>query len=313
MRTIMRAMAVCAIGVSLIGCTFLKVNVVQEVQPFVEQVVGGEGKDKVLVVDISGIIRGGERGSGLSGRTKPSLVANVQEALERARADKAVRALVLRINSPGGGVTASDTLFHEIRAFRESSGIPVVAHIMDMGTSGAYYAALAADAITAQPTSVNGSIGVIMYRVDATGLMEKVGIRTAEIVSGERKGMGSPFRPMTDDERRMFQGFIDSLHRRFTLHVAESRKLPEATVRALADGRVFTSADAQAAGLIDAVGYLEGAIDLAKSKAGIKNATIVMYRRPGEYRSSIYSMQFFNLDLGELADPGARFLYLWWP
>ena len=295
------------------GCTFLKVSILDEVQPFTEKTVAGEGRDKVLVLDITGIIMGGERGSPLSDRKKPGLLANVREALDRARQDADVKALVLRINSPGGGVTASDTLYHELISYKEAVGIPVVAHIMDMGTSGAYYAALAADVITAQPTSVNGSIGVILYRVDATGLMDKVGIRTTEIVSGERKGFGSPFRHLTDDERRIFQGFIDSLHERFASLVAESRKLPLQVVGGLADGRIFTSAEAKASGLIDDIGYLEDAIGLAKSKAGLTKARVVMYHRPGEYRSGIYSMQLINVDVGELAEPGARFLYLWWP
>jgi protease-4 len=289
------------------------VNIVDEVQPLEEKTVAGEGKDKVLVLDITGIIFGGERGSPLSARKRPGLLAQVREALDRARKDRDVKAVLLRINSPGGGVTASDMLYQEIRRYRTETGVTVVAHIMDMGTSGAYYAALAADAITAQPTSVNGSIGVILYRVDATGLLEKVGIRTAEIVSGERKGLGSPFRRLSDDERKIFQGFIDSLYQRFTGLVAESRNLSSEEVRNVADGRIFTSVEAKAAGLIDGIGYLDDAIELAKQKAGLKQAKVVMYYRPGEYRSNIYSMPLIHIDLGEIAEPGAAFQYLWWP
>jgi protease-4 len=295
------------------GCTFLKVNIGEEVQPLTEQTIAGRGADKVLVMDLSGIIMGGESGSLLVDRKKPGLLARVREALEKARRDRRVKAVVLRVNSPGGGVTASDTLYHELKKFRQETGVPLVAHIMDVGASGAYYASLAADAITAQPTSVTGSIGVIMYRLDATALMQKVGIQTTEIVSGDRKGYGSPLRPLSDDERKLFQGVIDSLHERFTELVGRERKLsPEAVAKA-SDGRIFTSREARDAGLIDGIGYLDDAVALAKQKAGLSEASVVMYLRPGEYRSNLYSLSLINVDLGEFTEPGAKFLYLWWP
>jgi protease-4 len=295
------------------GCTFLKVNIGDEVEPLTEKAIAGKGRDKILVLDISGIIIGGETGSPLSDRKKPGLIARVREALDRASQDAHVKAVVLRVNSPGGGVTASDILYHELKTFKQKTGVTLVAHIMDVGASGAYYAALAADAITAQPTSVTGSIGVIMYRVDATGLMQKVGIQTVEIASADKKGIGSPFRPLSDDERRIFQGFIDSLYGRFTGLIAEERRMTPDAVKKMADGRIFTSREAQEGGLIDGVGYLEDAIELAKKKAGLSEAKVVTYFRPGEYRTNIYSMNLINIDLGDLADPGAKFLYLWWP
>ncbi len=312
----MKKIAIVGLLLALItvsGCTLFKVNVLQEVQPLAEKTIGGRGKGKVLVLDISGVIMGGATSPGLSAHKKPGLVPRVREALDKARRDRDVKAVVLRINSPGGGVTASDTLYHELMRFKHDTGDMVIAHIMDVGASGAYYAALAADAITAQPTSVTGSIGVIMYRVDITELMQKAGIRAAEIASGARKGEGSPFRPITDDERRLFQSIIDSLYARFTGLVAEQRRLTPDAVRKLADGRIFTSREAKDAGLIDGIGYLEDAITLAKHKAHLAEATEVMYYYPGEYRSNLYSLSLVNLDLGEFAASGARFLYLWWP
>lgn len=295
------------------GCTFLKVNLGGEVQPLEEKAIAGRGKDKVLVLDISGVIMSGERGTPLTERKKPALIARVREALDRARQDKRVKAVVLRINSPGGGVTASDMLYHELKKFKQETGAAIVAHIMDVGTSGAYYAALAADAITAQPTSITGSIGVILYRVDATGLMQKVGLQTVEIVSADKKGMGSPFRTLTVDERKIFQGFIDSLYDRFAGLVVQERNLKPEDVKKLADGRIYTSTEAQANGLIDRIGYLDDAVELAKARARLAEATVVTYSRPGEYRANIYSMNLINVDLGDLQEPGASFLYLWWP
>jgi len=313
----MKNIILCGIIITLFagtgGCTFLKVNIGGDIEPLTEKVVSGEGREKVLLLDVSGVIASGEPGPSFSERKKPGLIARVREALDRARRDKAVKAVVLRINSPGGGVTASDVLYHELKKFKQETGVKIVAHIMDVGASGAYYAALAADAITAQPTSVTGSIGVIMYRVDVTGLMQKVGVQTVEIASAEKKGIGSPFKPLSADERKIFQDIIDSLYGRFTGLVAEERKMTPDAVKKMADGRIFTSAEAKAGGLIDSIGYLEDAIELAKKQANLSQAEVVTYFRPGEYKANIYSLSLINLDFGDLADPGAKFLYLWWP
>ncbi len=294
------------------GCTFLKVSVTEEVQPLTERVIAGSGREKILLLDLSGFISGQSGGSLLSGK-KPGLLARVREELDRARQDRRVKAVVLRINSPGGGVTASDTLYHELKKFKRDTGAKVIAHIMDIGTSGAYYAALAADRITAQPTSVTGSIGVIMFRLDATGLMQKIGLQSIEISSGEHKGMGSPFRPVAPEERVIFQNMIDTLNGRFVGLVAEDRKLPLDEVKKLADGRIYTSQEALTAGLIDGVGYLDDALDQARKLANLERASVVTYFRPGEYHANLYSLNLINIDLSALADPGANFMYLWWP
>jgi protease-4 len=297
----------------LSGCTLVKINLQEEIQPFQEQFISGAGKDKILIVDLSGIIASGRNVPGVGGKEKPGMIATLREELDRARMDATVKAVVLRIDSPGGGVTASDTLYHEIKKYKRDTGAAVVAHFMDMGTSGAYYAALAADKITAQPTSVTGSIGVIMLRIDATGLMQKIGIQTEQIASGDMKGMGSPFRPMTPGEKKVFQGMIDSIYGRFVDIVATERKLPVDKVKQLADGRIYTSQEARASGLIDNIGYLEDAIEVAKKQANLTQARVVTYSRPGEYRPTIYSMNLINIDMGDVVEPGTKFMYLWMP
>jgi len=299
----------CAIA----GCTFLKVSVTEEVQPLTERVISGEGKNKIVLLDLSGFLSDQDSGSWLGYKKQPGLLARIREELDRARGDRAVKAVVLRINSPGGGVTASDVLYHELKEFKRETGAKVVAHIMDIGTSGAYYASLAADRIMAQPTSVTGSIGVIMFRLDATGLMQKIGLQSIEISSGDRKGMGSPFRALTAEEKTIFQNMIDTLDGRFVSIIAEERKMPIDTVKKLADGRIYTSDEALTSGLIDGIGYLDDAVDVAKNLAHIERASVVAYFRPGEYRSNVYSLNFINVDLNELADPGTHFMYIWWP
>jgi len=298
---------------TLSGCTMLRVSLTEEMQPLTERVISGEGKDKILLLDISGFITSEDSSSIFTSKKQPGILALVREQLDMARSDKNIKALVLRINSPGGGVTASDILYHEIKKFKLDTRIKVLAHIMDMGTSGAYYTALAADRITAQPTSVTGSIGVIMLRLDATGLMQKIGVQAFEISSGEQKGMGSPFHQFTSEERNIFQTMVNSLQGRFVNAVAMERKLTIDTVKKLADGRIYTSQEAQAAGLIDGISYLDEAIEEAKVLVNLKRASVVTYFRPGEYRANFYSINLINIEAGGITQPGVTFMYLWWP
>ncbi|HAK59296.1 MAG TPA: signal peptide peptidase SppA [Nitrospiraceae bacterium] len=295
------------------GCVFMNVSLTDEIRPLEEKVLSGEGKNKIVLVDISGVLSSRDSSRGiLGGKKRINVMVKLREELDKARKDGNVKAIVLRINSPGGTVTASDTLYHEIKQFKADTGISVIAHVMDIGTSGAYYAALAADTITAQPTAVTGSIGVVLFRIDATGLLEKVGVQAEQIASGKRKGMGSPFRRLSKDERNLFQGMIDSLHGRFVSTVAEERRMPLAKVRRLSDGRIFTSQEAKTAGLIDGIGYLDDALEQARKLAKVDHATVVAYSRPGEYRPNMYSLSLFTVDMGEIVDPGMNFMYIWW-
>lgn len=313
MSSIFAAICVLLLFSSICGCTLLNLSLGDATQPLAERVISGEGSDKVLLLDISGVITSEEQSSLLSAKKKPGTVALLREQLDRARADKNIKAVVLRINSPGGGVTASDTLYHELSTFKQETGIPLLAHFLDVGASGAYYAALAADQITAQPTSITGSIGVMMLRVEATGLMQKIGLQASEITSGEKKSMGSPFHTLSPEERSIFQSMVNSLHARFANIVVERRKLPLATVSKLADGRIYTSQEALAAGLIDQVLYLDETLAQAKKLAKLDRASIVTYFRPGDYRANLYSMSLVNIDTDGMLQPGVSFLYLWWP
>ena len=313
MKKMISRLSVLLTLLAIAGCTFLKISMTEQVQPLTEQVIGGEGRDKILMINVEGFIAS-EDGESLLGISKqPGLIARIREELDRARSDHRVKAVVLRINSPGGGVTASDVLYHELKQFKQETGIKIVAHIMDVGTSGAYYASLAADRITAQPTSVTGSIGVIMFHLDATGFMQKIGLQSIEISSGEHKGMGSPFRPLTPAEKAVFQDLIDTLDGRFVGVVAAERKLPLDVAKKLADGRIYTSQEALDSGLIDGIGYLDDAFIQARKLANIERASIVTYLRPGEYRANLYSMNIINIDMNGFVVPGTRFLYVWWP
>ena len=313
-----RALVLLLAVVVLSACSVISLDLTPQVRPLKETTVEGTGADKVLLVDLAGVLAE-EPIFTFEAKPQVPLLARVREELEKAAEDDRVRALVLRINSPGGTVTASDIVYHEITRFKARRKIPVVAAILDVGASGGYYVALAADRIVAHPTTVTGSIGVLMLTVNSGGLLEKIGVSTTYIKSGQYKDMGNPFRGLTTEERAIFQEVIDRLYGRFVTLVAKERRLDESKVRALADGRIYTAEEALSLGLVDRIGYLEDAIALAKESAGLTDAKIVTYHRPRQYRATIYSgadppaPSASVLDLARLVASGPRFLYLWWP
>jgi len=317
----MRVVRLFALISALAGCSLLSIDFTPRIAPLREKTVEGTGTAKVLLLDLSGILSEDLPLSLGPAPPRVPLLARVREELAKAEDDDAVRALVIKINSPGGTVTASDILYRELSAFKARRKIPVVAALMDVAASGGYYVALAADLIVAHPTTVTGSIGVIMLTVNAEGLLGKVGVAPLTIKSGAKKDMGSPFRALSEEEQKIFQDVIDDLHRRFVTLIAQARKLPEDKVRALADGRIFTAEQAQALGLVDQLGYLEDALAAARKAAQLSEARVIVYHRPREYRATIYATAQAPARLeGSLAQlsslllgPGPRFLYLWWP
>jgi protease-4 len=303
----------------LAACAYVNVSLKDERKPLRERTISGKGFSKILVTDVSGFISSEDQSESLLSNNKiPSLVSRVKEELEKAEQDKRIKAIILRINSPGGMVTASDMIYHEIMSFQARTGRPVVASMMDLGTSGAYYIAQAANRIIAHPTTVTGSIGVIMVRPDIEGLMAKLGIRTTEIKSGELKAMGSPFKPLSPEEQRVFQGVIDEMYNRFLRVVMDGRKgLSPEKIRALADGRIYTAQQALESGLIDEIGYLSDAVELAQQLAGLDHARVIMYHRPGDFKGSFYAGPLILDPFGVASTLGGfntpQFLYLWMP
>ena len=307
---------------SLSGCSLITLDFQPKIRPLEEETVEGKGSSKILLLDLSGVLSE-DLPSFSIGAPPPRvpLLARVREELRKAEEDERVKALIVRINSPGGTITASDILYHELQAFKTRKKVPVIAVIMDVGASGGYYAALAADTIVVNPTTITGSIGVVMITVNAQGLLEKIGVAPLAIKSGPMKDAGSPFRSLTEPERAVFQGIIDDMYGRFVGLIVQSRRMPEERVRGLADGRVYTADQALRLGLVDRIGYLEDVVALAKERAGLDQAKVVMYHRPKEYRANIYSLtppptsaestlaQF----AAALGGGGPRFLYLWWP
>lgn len=280
--------------------------------------------DKIVLLDVDGILRNARERS-LLGPTGDNPVSLFKEKLDKAAKDDHVKALVLRINSPGGGVTACDLMYTELLRFKQKTGKPVIASMLDVGASGAYYIACAADRIYAHPTTVTGSIGVIMVAPDFSGTMEKLGIRANVIKSGALKDLGSPLREMSDADRAVLQAMIDNMHRRFVRVVAAGRKeIDPQRVEQLADGRVYLATLARQEGLIDELGTLHDALLAAKQAAGLdgKPIVVVEYARPLSHRPNIYAqtidlptqLNLVNIELPWwLEGSSPAFMYLWAP
>ncbi len=324
MRTPFRLLTVLASLLIATGCSLISVDLTPRIKPLEERTVEGSGRAKIVLTDIAGFLsEEGQSQTLVIGAPSPrvGLLVRFREELKKAAEDSDVKGLIVRINSPGGTVTASDIMFRELQIFKAAKKVPVVAVMMDVAASGGYYVALGADTIVAHPTTVTGSIGVIMLTVGAEGLMQKLGITADAIKSGARKDMGSPFRAMTGEERQIFQSVIDGLQGQFLARVVESRKLPMDTARRLADGRVYTAQQALDLKLIDRIGYMDDVLELTKKAIGVDQAKLVVYHRPSEYRATYYARSeapSSSLDasvsrVASVMGSGPGFFYLWWP
>jgi protease-4 len=256
-------LAFCSVvSMSLLGITFLVVIATR-----VGDFGGPKAGECVGVVEIKGVI------------------ADAQETLQqlkRFREDKSVKAIVVRIDSPGGGVGPSQEIYREIRKTTHSK--KVVASMGSVAASGGYYVAAAADRIVANPGTITGSIAVIMGFTNFRKVMDKIGLVPVVVKSGEYKDVGSPVREMTEEERRFLQDFIGGLHRQFVRDVVQGRDMDKNEVERLADGRIFSGEEAKELGLVDRLGNMEDAIEWAGRMGGIKGRIVTVY--PPEKRLS---------------------------
>lgn len=317
----MKILMVGAIGALLAGCISFDVDLGGHRGDYKEKLVEGDASldAKIAMIDVEGVLSSDQEESFFS--TKESQVVSLVEKLRLAEADSNVKAVIIRIDSPGGDVTTSDICYNELLAFKNRKKVPVVAAFMGVAASGGYYLASASDAIVAHPTTITGSIGVISMHFSLVGLLDKIGVKVDAIKSGPEKDMGSPFRAMTEEDRKLLQSLIDQFYARFISVVTDGRKgrLTEAQVRTLADGRVYTAQQALEAKLVDRVGYLDDAVSEAKSRAGLAKAKLVMYSRRPARLENAYSAQAQGAPLpsGELEQArkllGFHCYYLWEP
>ncbi len=285
----------------------------------VESQRGARGQ-RVAIVDVSGLIMNANRAGLLRKGENP--VSLLHEKLEMARQDDRVKAVILRLNTPGGTVTASDAMYREIRRFRQRTGKPVVALMMDVAASGGYYLACATDEIVAYPTTVTGSIGVIVQTMTFKTALNRIGVHTDAITSGPNKDAGSLLGHLTPEKRAVLQSLVDDFYARFLGVVREAR--PKITDFEMAtDGRVFSGDQALETGLVDRVGDLHDAFARARELAGIEKADLVIYHRPLHYVGSPYATAApaggpsTEINLAQInlhhtfADAPVGFFYVW--
>lgn len=292
-------------------------------EPLKEYTLQGSGKQKILIIPIKGFISDSPRNLPLY--RKVGMVQEVVAHLKRAEKDEDIKAVLLKIDSPGGSVTASDILYHEILKFKERSGVKLIAVMMGVAASGGYYISLSADLVMAHPTSITGSIGVVFLQPNVSGLMDKMGLEVQIDKSGRNKDMGSPFRKATPEEQKIVQGLVDDLAGRFLSLVDERRKLSDEAKKDIASARIYTASDALRLGLVDRIGYLDDAILETIRMAGLpEDARVVVYRRSEYADDNFYNtssskrgmpdINLIQLDLVESIPPfRSGFYYLWLP
>ena len=240
-----------------------------------EEYVAGDGPYTIAVVPVEGTIAPAD--NALGGTQPTTTPEGLADALRQAGQDTSVVAVVLEVNSPGGGVTASDEMHQSILDFRENTGKPVVVSMGDTAASGGYYISTAADRIVANETTLTGSLGVIFQLNNFAEAADKYGIKQVVIKSGEYKDMGNAFREMRPDEREIFQAIVDDSYSEFVDVISEGRRIPEDRVREIADGRVYSGSQARDLGLVDSFGDLDEASATAGTLAGTKDTTVVRY------------------------------------
>ena len=288
------------------------------------------GANQVAIIDVSGMILNGARPGLLSQGENP--VALLTEQLHKAQHDSDVKAIILRINTPGGTVTATDVMYREVMRFKEATKKPVVVLQMDIAASGGYYLSCAGDHVVAYPSTITGSIGVIIQTMTFKPALDRWGIATEALTSGKNKAAGSPLGTLTDEHRAILQGLVDDFYEKFTATVRAARpNSPAERFAQVTDGRVFSGVDALELGLVDELGDLYNAHAKAKSLAKVKRADMVIYHRPLNYVASPYAaaptpqpqssngqggtqVNLLQLNLPEM--PGGAsvgFYYLWQP
>lgn len=291
----------------------------------------GFGGGKIAIIEVEGMLANVRTGGLLqAGENQLSLFT---QALEKAEKDEDVKAIVLRVNSPGGTVTTADTMYEQVRRFKEKTHKPVIAAMQEVAASGAYYVCCAADKIVAHPTSIVGSIGVIFSNFDLTDGLGKLGIQSRAIHTGTLKEMGSPFKHETELEKSVMLEMVNEYYLRFTAVVKKNRPnvkeippappaMTPADYAGIFSGRVWSGSRAMELGLVDQTGLLSDAIDLARVAAKSPHAKAIMYKRPYGYGGSIYAESPTpapQANVLQLNLPGAQsilpagFYYLWQP
>jgi protease-4 len=292
----------------------------KDAEPLAEMVVqpGDANVGKIAVIDIDGLLLNKNATALMSAGENP--VALFREKLDTVESHASYRGVVLRINSPGGGVTATDIMRRDLIRFRDRTGLPVVACLMDVGAGGAYSLATAADQIVAHPTSLVGGLGVILNLYNLEDTLAMLNIVGTPVRAGQHVDLGTPVRMMSEDARAILQDIANKFHERLRADITSSRA-DLGSDDALFDGRVFTADDAMQRGLVDRLGYLDDAIDACRSQADCPSAGVVILHRPRDSARTPYAVTpNLTVQAGLFPHlPGVNrtnlptFMYIWQP
>ncbi|MCA9734525.1 MAG: signal peptide peptidase SppA [Deferribacteres bacterium] len=245
-------------------------------------------KNKIGLIEVKGVIIDSEK---------------TVERIQDFQDNSSIQGLIVRINSPGGGVAASQEIYEALQSYRRDTGKPVVASMASVAASGGYYVACGVDTIVANPGTTTGSIGVIMELMDYSVLLQKIGVEVNVVQSGRFKDSGRGSRKLTKDDKAYFQQFIDDAYSQFLDVVADARNMDKSQVKKLADGRVYTGQQALANGLVDKLGTYSDAVNLVARMAGIEDQPVLV-------RPYVHKRTFFDLLFGDLEDLAQEFTSL---
>jgi protease-4 len=258
----------------------------------------------VAVISVNGPIVSGEQAQDfdLTGGSAVAASGSIVKLIKRAAQDSQVKAILLKVDSPGGSVIGSDEIYHALK----EAGKPVVVHMGALAASGGYYVSMAADHIVAHPDTLTGSIGVISEFTNIEGLYEKLGLQSTIVKSGENKDFGAQTAPFTEEDRKLWQAIIDETYDSFVNIIADNRGMTVEEVKKLADGRIYTGRQAYATKLVDQLGYFDDAVDKAASLGGITGEPrVIEYRRQTPF-SQLLGVSVVRAILSSLGIPVER-------
>lgn len=270
------------------GITFLLLvsSVLKTGSKSYEYVETGSGKQKIAVVDLDFTIID---------------AAPIVRQFKKYREDKSIKAILLRVNTPGGGVAASQEMYEEVRKTRES-GKPVIVSFGSIAASGGYYVACGSSLIVSNPGTLTGSIGVIISFANFKELAERLGIKDVTFKSGNLKDSGNPLRDLNDDDRKYFQEIVDDSYGQFLDVVSKERKIDMETLKPLANGRVFTGKQAKDLGLVDSLGTFEDAIRMTSQIAGIEGEPVIVREKRTNHLIEIFLENLTGSQIRELKE-----------
>lgn len=272
------------VGISLISIFAIigaAVTVFEETPGENKSVLEGEGENTIALINIDGVILENEAQDPL-GILADEVTSSrkLRKIFRELKSDKSVKAVIMRINSPGGSAVASEEIYQDLQKFKEETKIPVIAYISDLAASGGYYVASQTDTIVANPSAITGSIGVIISYLNLTDLAQNWGVESIVYKSGPYKDLGNALKKPSAEENKIMQSLVDDAYNVFLQRVSQGRNLPQEEVRRIADGSIFSSRSALQAKLIDTIGTFDVAITQAQKSANIKSSKIVEYGQP---------------------------------